>query len=415
MVWMHGGGWRAGSGSSPTNDGGNLARAGDVVVVSLNHRLSLFGYLKLDDHDERFADSGSAGVLDMVAALRWVRDNAPAFGGDPGNVTIFGVSGGGSKVSALMATPAAKGLFHKVIAQSCSGSLRITEQEEAAARAFALARALGLRKATGAALQAVPMDRLLAALTATAPELNAYRPVLDGRTFTQHPFDPDAPSISTQIPFMAGNSATETTHELARDRRNFFLEEDEVHRRLVRYLQVDAADVKRIMEAYRAASPNASPSDLLVAITTDYQYLRNTRREAALQAAAGRAPVYSYIFDWRSPGMDGLLKSFHGMEVQFVFGTTALVAKTHGTGPELSVLTKMMMATWSAFAHTGDPNNPTIPRWPRFDSKERLTMMLDLPSRVERDPGGRTRAALDSLPFYEYSMPINFDEHVIAG
>ncbi len=159
MVWLHGGAWGSCAGSAPGFDGTVLAREGDVVVVTINHRLNLFGYIMLDDPDERFAQSGNAGVLDMVAALRWVRDNAAAFGGDPGNVTIFGQSGGGAKVSALLACPAARGLFHKAIAQSCSGSLRLAPPEEAAALAHGLAQKLGLERPTAAALQAVPADR----------------------------------------------------------------------------------------------------------------------------------------------------------------------------------------------------------------------------------------------------------------
>lgn len=410
MVWLHGGGWRVGSGSGITNDGTHLAAFGDVVVVSINHRLNLFGHLQINDPDDRFADSGNGGVLDMVAALRWVRDNIAAFGGDPGNVTIFGVSGGGSKVAALMATPAARGLFHKAIAQSCSGNLRITGQEEAARRAHDLAKTLGLAKLSGQALQDVPFDRLCAALTATAPSVNAYRPIVDGRTFDRHPFDPDAPALSAHIPMIAGNMATETTAELAHDKTNFTLDAKEVQRRLTRYLQVDSGTTQTILSAYRDGMKGASPSDLLVAITTDYQYLRNTRRMASLQARSGKAPVYSYIFNWRTPVMDGLLKSPHGSDVPFVFGTTAAAARTLGTGADLTPMSRIMMATWTSFARTGKPDNALIPHWPRFDDDRGATMMFGLPSRVENNPGGALRASLDRLPYYEYDMPINFDE-----
>jgi para-nitrobenzyl esterase len=405
MVWMHGGGWSQGSGSSPLTDGSRLAELGDVVVITLNHRLTLFGYIALDDRDERFADSGNTGVLDMVAALRWVRDNAAAFSGDPANVTIFGVSGGGSKVSALMAAPAAEGLFHKVIAQSCSGTLRITEPPEAAALARDLARRLGLPRATGAALQALPIEQLAGA--ARGP----FRPVLDGRSFIRHPFDPDATAQSRKIPFLAGNMATETTHHLAADAGNFSLDAAEVRMRLLRYLPAQPAEVDRIVAIYQAADPAASPSRLLQRITTDYQYIRNTRREVALQATAGSAPAYAYLFAWPTPVHGGGLGSPHGMDVPFVFGTTDAAQALVGSGPALEILSRMMIATWSAFAYTGDPNNPALPYWPTYDDAHRATMVLNLASRVERDPGGEVRAALDPLPFYEYSMPITFARH----
>lgn len=405
MVWIHGGNWAVSAASAAGFDGSELARLGDVVVVSINHRLNLFGHLQLEDRDGRFADAGNAGVLDMVAALRWVRDNAAAFGGDPANVTIFGQSGGGGKVCALMATPSARGLFHKVIAQSCSGSLRITGQEEAAALAHALAGQLGLAQASGEALQAVPLDRLVAALIA-APR--AYRPVLDERTFTRHPFDPDAPALSADIPFMAGNAATETRMTMAADRRNFSLEIDEVRRRLERFMRSSRADIDRIIDAYRGADAGGSASDLLAAITTDFTYRRNTIRHAALQAATARAPVYAYVFDWKTPVWDGLLRSPHTVEVPFVFGTTRAASGLLGTGPEIEPLSRTMIATWSAFARTGDPSNAAIPHWPRYEAGSRATMMLDVASRVESNPGGATRAALDGLPYFEYSMPINF-------
>ncbi len=407
MVWLHGGAWVSCAGSAPGFDGTVLAHEGDVVVVTINHRLNLFGSIRLDDRDERFARSGNAGVLDMVAALRWVRDNVAGFGGDPGNVTIFGQSGGGAKVSALLACPAARGLFHKAIAQSCSGSLRLTPPEEAAALAHGLARRLGLDRPTAAALRAVPADKLILQMTGMPP---VFRPVLDGVTFPANPFDPAAPAGAADIPTLFGNAATECTLYMAVNMANFSLDAAEVRRRLARFLRTDAAATARITDAYRTAMPAATPSEIMAAVTTDYTYRRNTTREAAMQAASARAPVYAYVFDWRTPVRSGVLQSPHTSEVPFVFGTAPAARALVGTGPDIAPLTRMMVATWSAFARTGDPANPNLPAWPRFEATGRATMMLSRASEVAGNPGGDRREALAALPAYEYSMPVNYPQ-----
>ena len=407
MVWLHGGAWVSCAGSAPGFDGTVLAREGDVVVVTVNHRLNLFGSLALEDRDERFAQSGNAGVLDMVAALRWVRDNAAAFGGDPGNVTIFGQSGGGAKVSALLACPAARGLFHKAIAQSCSGSLRLTPPDEAAALAHGLARKLGIERPTAAALQAVPADKLIAVMKGMQP---VFRPVLDGVTFPANPFDPVAPAGAEDIPTMFGNAATECTLYMAANMANFSLDAAEVQRRLARFLRTDAAATARITDAYRAAMPAATPSGIMAAVTTDYTYRRNTTREAAMQAASARAPVHAYVFDWRTPVRGGVLQSPHTSEVPFVFGTAPAAQALLGTGPDIEPLTRMMVATWSAFARTGDPANPHLPAWPRYEGTGRATMMLSRESKVAGNPDGVRREALAALPAYEYSVPVNYPQ-----
>ena len=278
MVWLHGGAWVSCAGSAAGFDGTVLARNGDVVVVTINHRLNLFGYIKLDDKDERFAQSGNAGVLDMVAALRWVRDNAAAFGGDPSNVTIFGQSGGGAKVSAMLACPAARGLFHKAIAQSCSGSLRLAQPEEAAALSHGLAKALEIDQPTAAALQAVPADKLIPLMKGMPP---VFRPVLDGVTFPANPFDPAAPASAVEIPVMFGNAATECTLYMAANMANFSLDSQEVERRLARFLRTEPSATARIIDAYRTAMPGAIPSQIMAAVTTDYTYRRNTTREGS--------------------------------------------------------------------------------------------------------------------------------------
>ena len=405
MVWLHGGGWVNCAGSAPGFNGSELASAGDVVVVTVNHRLNVFGYLSLAGSDERFADAGNAGTLDMVAALRWVRDNAAAFGGDPNNVTIFGQSGGAAKVAALLQMPGAKGLFHKAIAQSCSGGLRLDGPDEAARQAAQLATKLGLARADAEALQQVPAARLLAAMKEIG---DPFRPVLDHRSFTRNPYDPDAGTLAHDVPLMIGNAATETTLFLARDPNNFSLGAPEVERRVERYLRIESAAARTLVDAYRSTLPGASPSEVLAQITTDYMFRRNTVEIAARQAAYASAPVYAYVFDWRTQVMGGVLHSPHTAEVPFVFGTAKAAAGLVGTGADIAPLTRQMMATWAAFAHTGDPNNPLLPHWPRYDHERRTTMLLDRDSRVASNPGGEARAALAALPYYEYSVPLNF-------
>lgn len=401
MVWLHGGAWRVGAGTAPGLYGTRLASLGDVVLVTINHRLDLLGFLKIDDGDARFADSGNLGVLDMIAALRWVKANAAAFGGDPGNVTIFGQSGGGSKVAALMGAPAARGLFHKAIAQSCSGCLRISAADEADALAGAVAGKLGLPRLTGAALQALPIERLIAA------SAGRHRPIVDERTFAAHPFDPGAPALAAGIPLLVGNAANETRISLAGGNAdNLRLPKPEVQRRLQRFLRIDAPRVDAILARYADAFPGDSFGDLLAAVTTDYVYVRNTRRMADLQAT--QAPVFSYMFMRRTPVMGGALRAPHESEVPFVFGTAQAAHEMVGSGPDIEPLTHVMITTWSRFAWTGDPGNRLLPKWPHHAPGSDRSMLLDVHSRFALTPGAAARHALDTLPFFTYDMPLNF-------
>jgi para-nitrobenzyl esterase len=235
-----------------------------------------------------------------------------------------------------------------------------------------------------------------------------FRPVLDGRNFPRNPFDPDAPPTATNVPLMIGNAATEATLFMAADMGNFALDEAEVRKRVARYLAVDDARAKQIIEAYRTARGGGTPSEVLAAIATDYMYRRNTTRVAALQAAQGKAPVYAYVFDWKTPVLGGVLQSPHTLEVPFAFGTTQAAVALVGTGPEIPGLVRETMSRWTSFARNGVPTAPDGAAWAAYDGTGRATMMIDRESHLASNPGGEARSALDDLPYFEYSRPASF-------
>ena len=404
LFWIHGGGGREFSGAAPGFNGTNLARAQDVVVVTINHRLNGFGYLSLAGSDGRFADSGNAGLLDIVAALQWVRDNIAAFGGDPGNVTIFGESGGASKIAAILSMQTAKGLFHKAILESSAGGMRLTEPDEAARIAAKLAKVLGLDRLDGDALQKIPMEALIAAMkTAGGP----YRGIIDGRTFHDHPFGDAAPAIAADVAVMAGCTNTETTYHLRFGEGNFTLDDAAIRRRLTRFFRNDAAQTDEIVAQYRAAYPGYDASNILIMITSDFVFKRNTYRMAELQAASSKLPVYAYLFEREAPVDGGVMRAAHTNEVPFIFGTCEEAKFNVGAGPDIAPLTRTMQATWAAFARTGNPNNKTLPEWKPYSGADRQMMVFNAESRLALDPGGKARAALDALPYFGYGHSID--------
>jgi para-nitrobenzyl esterase len=405
MVWLHGGAWMNCAGSAPGFDGTGLARNGDVVVVTINHRINIFGHLKLDTSDERFADSGNTGVLDMVLALRWVRDNIAAFGGDPSNVTIFGQSGGAAKVATLMAFPPARGLFHKAIMQSFSGGAHMRTNEEAARMAHDVAVAAGLNRANPEALQQLSMEKLIATMTIMK---DAVYPILDDRNFSHHPYEPIMAEGAGDIPLLIGNAATEATWFMGADMKNFDLGDADARTRIGRYLGTELPETNRIIEAYRATLSNPTPTDLLIAIVTDFQFRKNTMNFAAMRADNGSAPAYYYVFDWRTPVYNGVLRTPHTLEVPFVFGSTEAAIASVGAGPEVEALTRTIQSIWASFARTGSPQTAEIPDWPRYQSQSKPAMMINLESVVAQNPGGLARQAIASLPAYEYAVPLSY-------
>jgi len=386
MFWCHGGGFATGSGSSPVTEGLNLARRGDVVVVTINHRLNVLGFTSLEEAGgPEFASSGDVGMLDIVAALRWVRDNIAEFGGDPNTVMIFGQSGGGRKVSTLLAMPSAKGLFHRAIIES-GATLRLVEPDQGTRVARELMTTLGIPKERVRDLQSVPIDRMMSAYFEVVRRMNVdqmtqgFSPLADG-TEVHHPFHPTASTVSADVPVMLGSTRTELTSSA--QEADFSLT-DAAMRGRVRQLIGNAAD--SAIQVYQKANPGATASDIYFLIASDYRYSGPVMKIAERRAALGKGPVYLYYFRWETPVDGGRLKSPHTIEIPFAFDNVQAAKRLTGGGPEAMALADKVSDTWIAFAKTGNPNQPKMPRWPAFNAKERPTMVFNTESRVVNDP-----------------------------
>lgn len=395
MVWLHGGGFSAGSGQElPSYDGKHLAEK-DVVVVTLNHRLNVLGFLDLLAYGERYAKSANVGMLDIVAALEWVRDNIANFGGDPDNVTIFGQSGGGGKVSTLLAMPSAQGLFHKAIVQS--GSTLTSMTSESSRRiGVALMEELGLRSSQIDSLANIPYEQLLAAGTAAVQRakdemtrngsnpnlLFGWSPSMDGNVLPRHPFSPDAPEQSRDIPMMIGTTFTEfSPSAYVPALRN--LDRDGV----VNFIRNTYGDsTEEYISLYAAAYPGYRDADLM---DTDYMFRSGAVAQAKVKAAQEGAPVWMYIFGWQSPVLGGGLRSTHCMEIPFVFNNADVHSSMTGGGEEALLLADRMSQAWVNFARYGNPNGPDgidgVPEWEPYTAEEGATMWWDNECSIKRN------------------------------
>ncbi|GAB3768508.1 carboxylesterase/lipase family protein [Spirosoma horti] len=392
MVWLHGGGFTAGSSVElPSYDGENLTKKGDVVVVTVNHRLNVLGYLDLSAYGEKYKNSANAGLMDLVSALQWVQQNIAQFGGDPGNVTIFGQSGGGGKVTSLMNAPSAKGLFHKAIVQSGSYITSFTESDLARKVSAALLNELNLKPNQIDSLQKIPYERLNAAskkaIRTVAETLKAdgksaaglgWGPVHDGNFLPDQPTEPAAIALSKTIPLLVGSTKNEftpfnpATRDLTMDGAKANLQKK----------YGDKAD------AYMAAVKKAYPETVKPSDYTDIDvnFRPLTVQQANAKAIPGAAPVYMYLFTWQSPVMDGIYKSMHCMELPFVFDNIDLCEEMTGGGKAAHTLADKMSRAWISFARTGNPNHKGLPTWPAYTPENGATMILDNTNQVKNHP-----------------------------
>jgi para-nitrobenzyl esterase len=394
MVWLHGGGWRFGSAGAPGYDGANIAREGNVVTVGINHRLNIFGFTYLGDGDERFAAAGNAGQLDLVAALKWVKDNIEAFGGDPSNVTLFGQSGGGGKVTALLGMPSAQGLFHKAIVQSGS-LLRYRAPDDAAELTHQIYRTLGIRLGDVAALQRLSTATMLQCYNKLSRV--RYIPVVDGKVITHQFWESSAPELSRDIPMIIGNNLDEVIVLHYPDIAKPIANDSALAAAIAKcatIVEVDPSVLQPVIAAYRRIMPALSTQELVVRISTDVGFWKNAVKQAELKSAAGGAPVFAYECQWKTPCYEGLW-SPHGVELPFVFNhphystawdgkdSEAVRAAADPRGDRFRVGEQMFRA-WVSFARSGNPSTPTLP-WPMFSEAKRSTMVFDHSTRVGDD------------------------------
>jgi para-nitrobenzyl esterase len=405
LVYIHGGAYSHGSGSSPLYDGTRLCRRGDVVVVTLNHRLNVFGHLYLARLGApELGDSGNVGMLDLVLGLKWVRDNIAEFGGDPNRVMLFGQSGGGAKIATLMAMPSAQGLFHRAATMSgqqltASGPLHATQR----ARAFLAALRISGNDAV-ARLKDLPAEHLVEALDTVDPIIGEgplyCGPVLDERSLQRHPFYPDAPALSARIPMIIGNTHDETRGLIgASHPETFALTWGQLPQALAANMRVDIAP-EIVVAGYRQLYPHASPSDVFFSATTASRSWRAAIVEAELRAAQG-APAYVYQLDWKSPLDGGKWGAPHGLDIPLVFDNVDKDGSITGTGPGAQSMAEKMSEAFLAFARTGDPNNPTLPRWEPYQLPRRQTLVFDEPARLVDDPRSAERRLFAKVPFVQ--------------
>ncbi len=399
MFWIHGGSFDWGGGATKFYNGTALAKHGNVVVITINYRLGALGYSYIPDL------TANAGQLDQVAALKWVRDNIEFFGGDPRNVTIFGESAGGYAVLTLPAMPAAKGLFHKVIAQSAPYFV----PEVSTKNTRSLMRKLKLKRGDIEGFRKIPHEKIIETQQEMTNEktLNflPFRPVIDGVSIPEHPLKTFQDGKCSDIKFMIGSNLNET--------KIFTAFSPELQERVNNSGELlismglgmigIQADTKNMFEIYKEAREgkfSTETEEIFHAIFTDIMFRIPTIR--FLEAQCIHQPnTYNYMFTWETSAFGGIAGSPHAMEIPFVFNTINVKSKGNvdlvGTGLDAEALSEKVMDAWIAFAHTGDPNHEGIPNWPSYDKEKRATMFLGKECKVVNDAFGKEREAWDGL------------------
>ena len=400
MVWIHGGAFTLGSGSDGLYDGAMLASRGDVVVVTINYRLGALGFLHLPALEE-----SNFGMRDQVAALRWVRDNIDSFGGDPGNITIFGESAGGMSVSSLMGSPEATGLFHKAIPQSGAGHHGI-EDPQAVIHGEMFCEQLGIDPRDADALQSAEVDDILAAQAkleeqmlyvameaGKQPEM-PFRPIVDGEFLTEMPIDAVRAGQAAGVSALIGCLDEESKLFTAMVPTEPPNEEDSVA-----IMDGLHGDGRKLYDIYRAAREArgelATPYEIQTAASGDELFRIPAQRLLDAQSQHNDQ-TWCYLFDWKSPMLDGALGSCHALDIPFVFGTHQVAAAFAGEGVAANGLAELTMDTWLAFARSGDPSTDNL-SWPKWDAETRPTVVLGESARIEENFRAEEVAAWDGV------------------
>lgn len=383
-VWIHGGGYFAGSANQlPFFDGGAMAKKGDIVVVSINHRLNALGYVDLRFLGEKYAESVNLGMQDIVASLEWVKENIENFGGDPDTVTINGQSGGGGKVSTLMAMPSAAGLFKRAIVQSGS-TVKLQPQENATAFGKAFAAALGITSRNTEKLETFSYEELLEAGSVATRVLNSsqnkssklnfrvgYSPTVDGKYVVQNPFDPEPAPFSKNVAMLIGSDLNEFTYF----NKNLITKKSMTEVRDIIAERFGQENVDKYIELYRKAYPNSTePHEML---GFDAFFRSGVLKQGASKSKQNGKPVYMYLFKWKSPVNDGSLGACHGMELPFMFNNIENARSMTGGTKEAYVLADKISSAWINFVKTGNPNTKNLPDWEPYDPEVGTTMVFD--------------------------------------
>ena len=404
LVYFHGGAYNNGTVNSDLYDGTRLVHRGDVVVVTVNHRLNAFGYLYLGDLAPEYAESGNAGQLDLILALKWVRDNIAEFGGDPSRVLIFGQSGGGAKCAALMATPAARGLFHRVMTMS-GQQIKGASIEIASGRAKTVLEKMGVTpgKNLAAQLNALTMDEIMNGAAAVSAD---WLPVVDNVTLSRNPFDPDAPALSEMVPMILGNVHDETNVEIRGTEITWENAASVIKTAVSQYLGPYTPE--EVVAKYREIYPSYTPDQVATAAATAFRAWPGQRWEAERRAANPKSQPQTWVYQMNFPGANG--KAMHTIDIPFMFDNIAMAEGQVGSMPEQLAAANALAATMSqmliTYGKTGNPNFAGLPNWPAYDLKNRSTMIWERTPRVENDPRGAERIFADQSHYHQAGTPL---------